>query len=175
VQTDYVDEQARERASAKAAELAEALGQQEQKDLRRAARTLGVEVMTSEAITRGQTIPNIGNPTELDPSLFTKSVGEVGGPYPATSGHVVFQIASKEAANEELFSSQQATIEQQLMQQKRQQAFAVFEDNLRSRLEAEGDLVIYYDVLEQMSTSGSGPVLPEGEHPPYPHTHPSGS
>jgi peptidyl-prolyl cis-trans isomerase D len=174
VQTDYVDEQASVRASAKATELAEALGRQETKDLKRAARTLGVEVQTSQAVTRNQAIPNIGNPTELDSALFTKDAGEVGGPYPTTGGHVVFQIASKEAPNEEVFPTQQTMIEQRLMQEKKQQAFAVFEDDLRNRLEADGDLVIYYDVLSNISSSGSGPVLPEGEHPPYPHTHPGG-
>jgi peptidyl-prolyl cis-trans isomerase D len=171
VMNDYVDEQARERASAKATQLAEALGRQEQKDLKRAARTLGVEVQTSPAVTRNQAIPNIGNPTELDPALFTRNTGEVGGPYPTTDGHVVFQVASKEAPSEEVFPTQQTMIEQRLMQEKKQQAFAVFEDDLRNRLEADGDLVIYYDVLGQMSAAGSGPVLPEGEHPPYPHTH----
>jgi hypothetical protein len=82
---------------------------------------------------------------------------------------VVFQIASKESPNETVFPAQQAAIEQRLLQAKKQQAFAVFEDNLRSRLEAEGDLVIYYDVLSRMA-AGAAP----GEHPPYPHTHPPG-
>ena len=88
----------------------------------------------------------------------------------------MFQIASKEAPKEEVFPAQQASIEQQLLQEKKQQAFAVFEDNLRNRLEADHELVIYHDVLDSMtaSGSGSGPVLPEGQHPAYPHTHPSG-
>ena len=174
VRSDYVDEQARERASAKATELAEALGRQDNKDLKRAAQALNVEVKTSEALVRTQAIPSVGDPSQLDPALFTKNAGEVAGPFPTTGGHAVLQIASKEAPNEELFSTQQAAIEQQLMQGKKQQAFSVFEDTLRSSLEAEGDLVIYYDVLGNMAASGSGPVLPEGEHPPYPHTHPGG-
>jgi peptidyl-prolyl cis-trans isomerase D len=168
VQSEYVEEQARERASAKATELAEALGRQEKKDLKRAAAALRVEVKTSEPLTRTTRIPSIGNPTELDRALFTKSAGEVAGPFPTPGGHVVFQIASKEAPNEALFSSQQTPIERQLLQQKKEQAFAVFEDNLRSRLEADGDLVIYYDVVSRL-TAGT-----PGEHPPYPHSHPPG-
>ena len=171
VQGDYVDEQARERASAKATELAEALGRQEKKDLKRAAQALKVEVKTSRLITRTMAIPSVGNPTELDQALFTRNAGEVAGPFPTSGGHVVLQIASKEAPKEEEFSKQQVTLEQRLLQGKKQQAFAVFEDNLRSRLEAEGDLVIYYDVLGNLSAS---PTLPAGEHPPYPHTHPAG-
>jgi len=174
VRSDYVDEQARERASAKATELAEALGRQEKKDLKRASQALQVEVKTSRPVTRTMTIPSVGNPTQLDQALFTREAGEAAGPFPTNGGHVVLQIASKEAPKEEDFPKQQAAIEQRLLQAKKQQAFSVFEDNLRSRLESEGDLIIYYDVLDQLSASGSGPVLPEGEHPPYPHTHPGG-
>lgn len=175
VRSDYVDEQASERASTKASELGEALGKQEKKDLKRAARTLSLEVKTTDPITRATAIPSVGQPTQVDPSLFTKAVGEVAGPFPVTGGHVVLQVVSKEAPKEEEFTAQQSNIELRLLEAKRQQAFAVFEDTLRSRLEADGDLVIYNDVLSRMSTSGSGPVLPEGEHPPYPHTHPSSS
>jgi hypothetical protein len=92
----------------------------------------------------------------------------VAGPFPTTGGHVVLQIASREAPKEEDFATQQPAIEQRLLQAKRQQAFAVFEDNLRSRLEAEGDLVIYHDVLSRMAAGAPG------EHPPYPHSHPPG-
>jgi peptidyl-prolyl cis-trans isomerase D len=172
VREEYVDEQARERASAKATELAEALGRQEKKDLKRAAQALKVEVKTSRAITRTAAIPAVGNPTQLDPALFTRNAGEVAGPFPTAGGHVVLQVASREAPKEEDFPNQQATIEQRLLQAKKQQAFSVFEDNLRNRLESEGDLVIYYDVLGNLSAAS--PVLPAGEHPPYPHTHPAG-
>lgn len=175
VRSDYVEEQARERASAKATELAEALGRQEKKDLKRAAQALKVEVKTNTPISRGMSIPSVGNPAELDPALFTRNAGEVAGPFPTAGGHVVLQIASKEAPKEEDFPKQQAAIEQRLLQAKKQQAFSVFEDNLRSRLETEGDLVIYPEVLSRISTSSSGPVLPAGEHPPYPHTHPGGA
>ncbi len=168
VQRDFVDEQARQQASARAAELADALGQQEEKNLQQAARTLGAAVQTSQLITRATPIPSVGLPSQLDPSLFSKDVGEVAGPFPVASGHIIFQIASKEAPNEEDFSTQQALIEQRLLVQKKDQAFALFEDNLRSRLEAEGDLVIHYDVLSRMAAGTPG------EHPPYPHSHPPG-
>ena len=171
VQSEYVDEQAREQASAKASELAEALGRQEQKDLKRAAESLQLAVKTSAPITRTTRIPSVGNLVEFDPALFTKEAGEVAGPFPMAGGHIILQIASREAPQEEQFPALQPAIEQRLLQAKKLQAFAVFEDNLRSDLEARGDLVIYYDVLGNMEAS---PVLPAGEHPPYPHTHPPG-
>jgi hypothetical protein len=80
----------------------------------------------------------------------------------------VLQIASREAPKEEDFAAQQGSIEQQILNEKKNQAFAVFQDNLRSNLEARGDLVIHHDVLSRMSAG-----LP-GEHPPYPHSHPTG-
>lgn len=169
LQRDYVDEQARQQASARATELAEALEQQEEKNLQQAAQAQGAQVQTSQSITRTMPIPSVGLPSQLDPSLFSRDVGEVAGPFPVASGHIFFQIASKEAPNEEDFPTQEAAIEQRLLAQKKDQAFAMFEDNLRSRLEAEGDLVIHYDALSQMAAGTYG-----GEHPPYPHSHPHG-
>jgi peptidyl-prolyl cis-trans isomerase D len=168
VRTEYVDEQARERASARATELSEALGRQERKDLKRAAQSLRLEAKTSEPLTRASRIPQVGSPVELDPALFTKQPGEVAGPFPAADGHVVFQIASREAPKEEEFPGMQPAIEQRLLNDKKNQAFAVFQDSLRSNLEAQNEWVIDHEVLSRMNQG-----IP-GEHPPYPHSHPPG-
>jgi len=169
VRTEYVDEQARERASTRAGELAKALEQQQgKKDLKRAAQSLRLTVKTSEPITRVTPIPQLGNPAQLDPTLFTKAVGDVAGPFPATNGHVAFQIASRQPPKEEDFPAQQQQVEDRLLGEKRAQGFAVFQETLRSRLEAAGDYVIYQDALTRMTTASPT------EHPPYPHTHPPG-
>ncbi|MGH9785859.1 MAG: peptidylprolyl isomerase, partial [Terriglobia bacterium] len=119
VRTEYVDEQARERASTRAGELAKALEQQEKKDLKRAAQSLRLTVKSSEPITRATPIPALGNPAQLDPTLFTKAVGDVAGPFPATSGHVAFQIASRQPPKEEDFPVQQGPVEERLLGEKR--------------------------------------------------------
>ena len=168
VRAEYVDEQARERASTRANELSKALGQQAKKDLKRAAQAVRLTVKTSDPITRATPIPAVGNPADLDPALFTKAVGDVAGPFPATSGHVAFQVASRQAPKEEDFPTQQPQVEERLLSQKRQQAFTMFQENLRSRLEAAGDFVIHQDVVDRMATAAPT------EHPPYPHTHPPG-
>ncbi len=168
VRSEYVEEQARERASAKATQLAEALGKQERKDLKRAAQALGLAVKTSDPVTRATPVPSVGNLTEFDPALFTKAAGDVAGPFPTPSGHIVLQIASRQAPKEEDFAGLQPTLEQRILDDKKDQAFAIFQDNLRSTLEARGDLVIYQDVLSRV-----GQAIP-GEHPPYPHSHPPG-
>jgi peptidyl-prolyl cis-trans isomerase D len=169
VRTEYVDEQARTRASERAAELSKALEQQQgKKDLKRAAQSLRLTVKASEPINRGTPIPPLGNPAQLDPTLFSRAVGDVAGPFPATTGHVAFQIASKLPPKEEDFAMQQKQVEDALLAQKREQAFATFQDSLRSRLEAAGDYVIYQDALTRMTTASPT------EHPPYPHTHPPG-
>jgi peptidyl-prolyl cis-trans isomerase D len=168
VRTEYVDEQARALASTRANDLAKALEQQDKKDLKRAAQSLRLTVKTSEPLTRVTPIPSLGNPAQLDPTLFTKAVGDVAGPFPATNGQVAFQIASRQPPKEEDFPAQQQQVEDRLLGQKREQAFAVFQESLRSRLEAAGDYVIYQDALTKMTTAAPT------EHPPYPHTHPPG-
>ena len=168
VRSDYVDEQVRARASAKATELAKALEQQEKKDLKRAAPSLRMTVKTSEPISRATPIPAIGNLSELDPTLFTRPIGDVAGPFPTANGHVIFQLASRQPAKDEDFPAQRQQIEQLLLNQKREQTFASFQENLRSRLEAAGDFVIHQDALTRMTTASPT------EHPPYPHSHPPG-
>ena len=166
VKTEFIEEQAREKASAKATELSKLLEQQTKKDLKQAAQSLKLALKTSDPVTRETPIPSLGKLTDLDPNVFTKAVGEIAGPLPATTGQVAFQIASRQPSKEEDFAIQKQQIEDRLLAQKRQQAFSVFQDSLRSKLEASGDLKIYQDVLSR-TAAGNQPL-------PHPHPHPPG-
>ena len=71
------------------------------------------------------------------------SVGEVAGPLSMSSGQVVYQVESREPPKEEELVNQKEAIRERLLNQKRQLAFAVFQDNLMSRLTASGELKDY--------------------------------
>jgi hypothetical protein len=151
VRANYVFEQSREMAQTKAEELTKGLEQMEKKDLKQAVRVLNLAVEATESVTRQGSIPSIGNMSELGPKAFTAEVGEVVGPVLAGGGHVFYQVASRESAKEEDLEQQETVIRQRLLNQKRQLAFETFQDNLRDRMVASGDLRIYEDVLAQLT------------------------
>ena len=157
VRTDYVEEQAREKAVAKANEMAKLLEKQSKKDLKKAAESMKLKVTTSEPVARESVIPLLGKITEFDPKAFSRQVGEAAGPFRAGTGQVVFQVDSHTAPKDEDFANQKQPIHDRLLAQKRQQVFLVYQDSLKSRLEASRDLRIYRDVLARL-TALKGPT-----------------
>ena len=153
VRENYISGQSREMAQAKAEELSKRLELQETKDIGLAARELDLTVETTQPVARQGTIPSLGNVEELGPQAFTAEVGEVVGPESAGGGYVVYQVASREPAQEEDMEQQVSGIMQRLLNQKRQLAFEAFQDSLTERLAASGDLRIYEDVLAQLTAS----------------------
>ena len=151
VKSDYVDEQAREKASTKSKEMAKLLEQQAKKDLAKAAKGLGVTVKTSDPVTRDGAIPLLGKLTELDPKAFSRQVGEVAGPFSVGSGQVIYHVDLRLAPQEEDFAKQKDQIQERLLNQKRQLTFSVFQDDLKRKLEASGDLRVHRDVLTRLT------------------------
>lgn len=151
VKSDYVEEQARDKASTKSKELAKLLEQQAKKDLAKAAKGLGLTVKTSDPVTRDGTIPLLGKLTELDPKAFSRQVEEVAGPFSVGSGQVIYHVDLRLAPQEEDFAKQKDQIQERLLNQKRQLTFSVFQDDLKRKLEASGDLRVHRDVLTRLT------------------------
>ena len=151
VKSDYVDELAREKASTKSKELAKLLEQQAKKDLAKAAKGLGLTVKASDPVTREAPIPLLGKLTELDPKAFSRQVGEVAGPFSVGSGQVIYHVDLRLAPQEEDFAKQKDQIQERLLNQKRQLTFSVFQDDLKRKLEASGDLRVHRDVLTRLT------------------------
>ncbi|MBI4443679.1 MAG: peptidyl-prolyl cis-trans isomerase [Acidobacteria bacterium] len=155
VQEDYVSEQAQEKAQAKAQQLADALQKQAKKDLRQAARALGLSAQTSEPLTRQENVPGIGKVQDLGAQVFTMPTGEVGGPLNMTGGQIIYQVDSRDIPKEEDLEVQREAIRRRLLEDKRKWVFEVFQDELKRRLTASGDLKINSAALEQLSFGAS--------------------
>ena len=155
LKNDYLDEQTRAKAMAKAKELAKLLDEQEKdkKDLKKAAKSLGLTVKTSPAVARDAMIPSLGNVKELDPRTFSMPIGSVAGPLTVAGQHVVYQVASHEPPSELEFAGKKTQIEQKLRDDKRQLAFQVFQESLKKRLTASGGLKLHQDVLARLTSA----------------------
>ena len=155
VQADSVEEQARNRATSKADELAKLLAQQDKKDLKKAARALGLTVSTSQPITRDTTIPSLGVAKEIDPKAFERQIGEVAGPLAVRGGQFVYQVDSRQMPNDADLDQQRQQVRDRLLGQKRNVVFTVFQESLRNKLAAAGDLKIHQDALTRTLPVGS--------------------
>ena len=152
---DYVDEQAREKAISKAEELRNGLEQQKKKDLRQAARTFGLTVNTTDPVTRSGSIPSLGSVRDLGPEVFTLEPGEVAGPIAFAGGQVIYQLDSRQAPQEEDLEAQREPIRQRLLREKQSLVLDAFQNALKNRLIASGDLKVHSDALSRFVTAGS--------------------
>lgn len=118
-------------------------------DLAKAAKEMGLEVKTTGDLDRNGNIEGLGVVSTF-PDAFTKPANSLIGPVSAGGGEAVAKIVSKTPADMAQFAAQQASIRDELKQQKARDRVQLFEDGLRKRLEAEGKLKIHQDVLSRI-------------------------
>ena len=150
-----MNEQAEEKAKAKAQQLADALQKQAKKDLKQAARSLSLSAQTTEPLTRKDNVPGIGKVQDLGAKAFTLPAGEVGGPVSITGGQIIYQVDSRQIPKEEDLAVQRESVRQRLLQEKRSKVFEIYQDDLKRRLTASGDLKINSAALTQLTSGGS--------------------
>jgi hypothetical protein len=116
---------------------------------------MNVPVKTTGDLDRNGQIEGVGALSTL-PQALTKPVNSIVGPAPASGGgQVVAQIVSKTPANMAQLSAQQASIRDELKQQKVRDRIEVFQAGLRNRLQQEGKLKINKDVVNRIVQSYS--------------------
>jgi peptidyl-prolyl cis-trans isomerase D len=119
-------------------------------DLEKAAKEMGIEVMTSMDVDRQGAFEGLG-PAASVPDAFTKPVNSLFGPTSiAGGGLVVGKVIAKTPADPALLVAQTSTLRNEIRQQKTQDRAALFEDGLKKRLEDEGKLKIHQDVISRL-------------------------
>jgi hypothetical protein len=132
-------------------ELVQALERQQERDLPRQARAMGLKPESTEPLTRSQAIPSVGSVGDLGPRLETIQPGEIAGPVPVTGNHVVFQLESRQPPEEPLFELQRDALRQQILSQKQNMAFASFQNRLKERMLETGDVRVDEAVLARLN------------------------
>jgi len=148
VVNDYRREKAVELAKTRAEDLAKRAKSGE--NFAAAAKALGLEVKTSDAVSRTGSIPDIGNAKQF-PEAFTLPVGQVGNPVVLGSNWAVYRVAQHDPVNEAEFDKQKEKLEAQVLQQKRQTAYDLFRTALKTRLQQEGKLRFNQDNLKRLT------------------------
>ena len=152
VLADYQQEKSVELAKSKADELAKQAKSGEAFD--KAAKSLNLDVKTSEPLSRTSSIPDVGS-GQLIEAAFTMPVGQVSDPKDVAGAWLVYRVTAHEQLNDAAVVLQAEQIRQQLLQSKQNAAFDAFRVALEDRLKKEGKLVINADAMKRLTGSTS--------------------
>ena len=147
VASDFRRAKAVELAKTRADEVAKRVKAGE--NLATVAKSLGLEVKTSDAVSRTGSIPDVGN-AKLFTSAFSMPVGQVGDPIQVGQNWAVYRVAQHDPLNQADFDQQKAKLEEQVLQRKRQAAYDLFRNSLKTRLQQEGQLRYNEDNLKRL-------------------------
>jgi hypothetical protein len=112
-----------------------------------AAKALGLEAKTSDAIARNGSIPSAASGKQLSAAFQMKS-GDLAPPLSLGSNWLVYRVTEKQEPNPADFEKQKKDMAEQVLQTKRSTAFEAFRTALEARLKQEGKLKIMWDKLK---------------------------
>jgi len=119
-------------------------------DLKKAAKSMGLEVVSAPAFTRNGAIEGLGSPDAI-PEIFTKPAGTIFGPDMVGTDPVVGKITARIEPNITELPLQTAAIRDDIKHTKARERDALFEDGVREQLLKEGKIKIHSDVLKRVS------------------------
>src|SRR3989475_9293898 len=149
--TDLKRENSTESAKNKAEELTKRVKAGEKFDT--AARALGLEPKTSDALARDGSIPGAASGKQLG-AAFNLKAGDVAAPLSLGQNWFVYRVAEKTEANLADFDKQKKQLTEELLQSKRNLAFEAFRTALDNRLKLEGKLKLMPEKLKSFGTFG---------------------
>ena len=148
VAADYRHEKAVELAKSRAEDLAKRAKSGE--NFAAAAKALGVEVKTSEPVSRTGSIPDVGSAKQFS-AAFTQTVGQSGDPLVLGQNWVVYRVAQHDPVNQDDFEKQKTKVEAQVLQEKRQTAYELFRAALKARLQKDGRIQFNAETLKRLT------------------------
>jgi len=125
-------------------------------DLAAAAKSMGLEVKTSDAVDRAGAIEGLGSAGML-PDAFVKPVGSIIGPNQfAAESKVVCKVVEKIPADLSALANQRVAIRDQIKSEKGRARNSLFEEGVRDALTKEGKIKVHQDVIDRLLASYHG-------------------
>lgn len=151
VSTELKQQKSAELARTKAADLLKRVKAGEKFDA--AAKALGLESKTSDAIARNGSISGVASGKQLN-AAFQMKQGDAGGPLNLGANWLVYRVAEKQEPNPADFDKQRKDLLSQVLQNKRGLAFDAFRTALEARLKQEGKLKLMPEKLRSFTDLG---------------------
>ena len=107
-------------------------------DLEAAAKSAGATVKTSDLVGRDAQLPDIGPLAQSAPQIFDLNANQISGPINTGRNGVVVKLLDKQQPSPEDLAKNIDQTRQQLLGERREEAFAVFVTSLTDRYQKEG-------------------------------------
>ena len=124
-------------------------------DLKKAAQSMGLQVVNAPEFNRAGAIEGLGSPDAI-PEIFTKPTGTVFGPTSIGMYRVVGKVSARIDPNLAELPAQTDSIREEIKKTKARERNALFEDGLRQQLTKDGKIKIHMDVLKRVESSYRG-------------------
>ena len=147
VREDVIRKKSLARAQQKAAEIVESLKAAD--DFSAAAEAAGLQVGTSELITRGTALPEVGVSAAVEAAAFTLSVGEVSEAIETDNAAAIVHVVERAEASAEALAKVSDTLRDELLLIRQGQFFSAYMTKAKERLRIIVDLA----TLEQALTA----------------------
>ncbi|MHB8735395.1 MAG: peptidylprolyl isomerase [Terriglobales bacterium] len=157
VENDYRQQQATAMLTSQAQQLADAARKQ---GLKAAAAALHLTVKNSDPISRDDNLPELGPVKDFADQLFQLKPGQVGPPAAVNGAELVYAVVSIDEPTPDQFQREKDTVAQELLQQKRGEAFQLYADAVQARMNKAGQIKINDLTLRRVL--GPGQPLPTG-------------
>jgi peptidyl-prolyl cis-trans isomerase D len=131
-------------------------------NLAQAAKEVGATMMSSDLVGRDAQVPDLGALATVAPQLFTLNVGQMSGPINSGRTGVVAKITDKQEPSVDDIAKNLDTTREAILNQRREEAFAVFVTNLTATYQKQGRIVINKSAQQQPGMPGApgGPGAP---------------
>ncbi|HUO60667.1 MAG TPA: peptidyl-prolyl cis-trans isomerase [Candidatus Acidoferrales bacterium] len=110
-------------------------------DLKAAAKAVGATVKTSELVSAGQQVPELGQ-LRPDSEVFTLKQGEISSAIQTPTGAAVLMVTERQAPTDAEFQGAKDDFREAMLDRKRQMAEELYLGTLRANMEKSGKLKI---------------------------------
>ncbi|HUQ50329.1 MAG TPA: peptidyl-prolyl cis-trans isomerase [Terriglobales bacterium] len=140
IESLYRNERASTMLTAKTQELADRA--HSLNNLKQAAKEMGATVKTSELVTPGSQVPDLGAMSGPASVAFNMKPGQISDAIVQGPTGAVVSIVQRQEPTADEFTKQKEQLKQTLVQQKRMQLLETFAETVRSRMAKNGDIQI---------------------------------
>jgi peptidyl-prolyl cis-trans isomerase D len=151
---DYREQQLPQLLASKINELA--MKAKSENDLAKAAKEVGATVKSSDLVGRQSQVPDIGALASAAPQLFDLSVGQFSGPINTGRTGIVAKLVDKQEPTGDEIAKNFDQTRESLLDQRREEAFAVFITTLQEKYEKEGRIRLNRKAQSSSPFGGGG-------------------
>ncbi|MGE3273593.1 MAG: peptidyl-prolyl cis-trans isomerase [Vicinamibacterales bacterium] len=146
VRADYIGTRAAEIAKERAAGIAESL--RGAGDFAAAVKRAGLEVQTTDLITRGASIPGLGVDPAAEDAVFALGENEISAPITTPQGTAIVRLVERDAVTDAEVAAGRAQLRQELLGERRGRFFSAYMTKAKGQLKIQ----MYPDVLARLAS-----------------------